>query len=1024
MSPDSTNSPGAGEALVVGAGVAGVRAALDLAAEGHRVRLLDASPSMGGLLSRLDHQFPDDHCGMCHLLPVSGPEAAQGCLRRGLFHDRVELQPLTTVAALRGDPGALEVDLVTRARRVDPGACTGCGLCKQACPVEVPDTFNMGLTRRKAIHRPVPHNLPDLYYIDEQACTRCGDCVEVCATNAIDLDASEGRSTVRADAVIFAAGAGLYDPAAEARDLARFLVSPDVLTSLQFERLLSPTGGGGLRRPSDGQPARRIAWLQCVGSRDPRRGRDFCSSVCCTVALKEAVLAKSRGGPGTSCTLFHMDLRTPGKGHYRYRRRAEQEHGVRLRRCRVHEVVPAGGGGLRVRFADTATGEVGFELFDLVVLSTGQAVGTGREALAELLDLSGSADRRGALDRTVAPRPGVFVCGSLLGLTDVAGSVTTASAAAGQASRLLWSLGRRPAAAAPGPARRDATRQRPRVDVVLCRCALGRVPRGVELSRLRETLAAMPDVDRVLELDTPCRHGAPAELGDGEANRLLLGACLPYVHRRELWRAAREAGFDPALTRVMDLYGHPATGAPGERSAESLETELAARASVALAELRAAAPLPTRGVSMEQRALVLGGGVAGLRAAMSLAERGVEVHLVERTGELGGRTARELRSLLDGTAPAALAMDLAQRAVQSHRVVVHLDSQVVESGGAAGRFHSVIRDGQGGEQVVAHGATIIATGSREAQTDQYGFGRSGRVLLQSQLEARLSDGCLRTSDLGQVVMIQCVGSREEGGRQYCSKVCCAGAIKKALLVLEINPEARVLVLNRDITTPGPLERLYTRAREQGVMFVRYREDDRPRVEEHEERLVVSFSDHVLRRQVSVEADLVVLSTGIEPDATAAQVASALNVELDADGFFGEVSPKWRPLDLPREGVFVAGAAHSPQPVAEALVQAEAAAQRAYAFLTRAEAAATRGASTVRHAVCAACRRCVEACPHQARALDPNGRRVEVDPVACRACGICCAACPNGAAELPGLSSRQVMASIEAALADGGREGTP
>ncbi|MBM4321626.1 MAG: CoB--CoM heterodisulfide reductase iron-sulfur subunit A family protein, partial [Deltaproteobacteria bacterium] len=366
-----------GAVLVVGAGVAGLSAALELAELGCRVVLTDASPAIGGLLARLDRQFPSDHCGMCRLLPDIGrEEAAQLCLRKGLFHERIEVLPATRVEAVHGEPGAFAVQLVGEPRFVDPARCTGCGdRCAEVCPVEVPDDFSgWPAARRKAIHRPVPHALPNVHRIIAEFCTRCGQCAAICPAGAIDLQAAPVQRTVRAEAIVLAAGLGLFDPAADPA-MERFLVSPNVVTALQLERLLGGRGRrpGPLRRPSDGRPVRRVAWLQCVGSRAAKQGRDHCSSVCCMFALKEAVLARQQCGPELEATIFAMDLRTYGKGHHRYRVRAEQEHGVRIVRCRPHEVVALADGSLRVRFADPATGELGQQTFDLVVLSTGQA---------------------------------------------------------------------------------------------------------------------------------------------------------------------------------------------------------------------------------------------------------------------------------------------------------------------------------------------------------------------------------------------------------------------------------------------------------------------------------------------------------------------------------------------------------------------------------------------------------------------------------------------------------------------------
>ncbi|MFW5741238.1 MAG: 4Fe-4S binding protein, partial [Myxococcota bacterium] len=363
-----------GSVLVVGAGVAGIRAALDLAEVGYRVLMTDASPAIGGILAKLDYQFPSDHCGMCKMLPLVGREyASQYCMRKSLFHDNIKIMPFTEVVSIKGDPGAFEVELRERARHVDTEVCIGTGYCAEACPLEAPDEFNQGLTRRKAIYQPVPHNLPNMWLIDMGLCDKCGKCVEVCPVDAIKLDAQDKAHTVQVDSVIFATGTGLYDPSNK-EDLSSYAHSPDVVTSLEFERLLSGSGryDGVIHRPSDGKPAKRIAWMQCVGSRNRAKNRDYCSSICCMFALKEAVLAREKGGKDVETTIFYMDMRTFGKGFYRYREQAEDKHGVRLIRCRVHNVEPMGDGTLRVRYPDPSGEGWKYETFDMVVLSTGQ----------------------------------------------------------------------------------------------------------------------------------------------------------------------------------------------------------------------------------------------------------------------------------------------------------------------------------------------------------------------------------------------------------------------------------------------------------------------------------------------------------------------------------------------------------------------------------------------------------------------------------------------------------------------------
>lgn len=790
-----------GRTLVVGAGVAGIRAALDLAQAGHEAVLVDSSPAIGGILRDLEHQFPDDHCGMCRMLPLVGREvASQHCMRVGLSHPNIRLMPHTHLVGIAGEVGAFEVELLER-----------------------------------------------------------GD--------------GERSHSLRVDGIILAAGTPLYEPDREELH-ALFAGSSDVITSIAWEGLSGDParGYGPALRPSDGRPARRIAWLQCVGSRDPASGRDFCSSVCCMIALKQAVLARRAE---VQATIFCMDMRAFGKDHDRYLRRATSEHGVEVVRCRVHEVKPGADGDLRVRYFDEGSGQLEEQEFDLVVLSTGQAPGDG--ALAKLAGLPVSeatgCPPGAPLERVRSERDGVFLCGSYAGFTDICDAVTSGSAAAGEASRLMLSLG----------------------------------------------------------------------------------------------RALVEPEVAPGQTRTVT-----------------------------------------------QRVLVIGGGLAALRATLSLAERGIDVDLVERGSSLPAE-ATPLGFPWGPSAWREVLQDLAGQAAAHERVTLHPGCRLTGSRGSTGAFESDLVDERGRTSTIAHGATIVATAGREAATSEYGYGGSERVITQAELLRRLDGGAVEPGGVGTVVMIQCVGSRAADGRAYCSRVCCPHALEAALELKERDPEARVLVLARDVMTAGEDEQLYTRARGSGVVFARYVPASPPTVTADGDQPLVAFRDVALQREVRVPADLVVLATGLEPDPRNRELAAALGLEVRDDGFFAEADAKWRPLDAMRTGVFFAGLAHQAQPARDVVAQAEAAAQRAWALLSRVEVAVPDAVATVRHLTCCRCLACVEACPFFARTLDAAGRKVVVDELACQACGLCAVACPNNAAEVTGSEEARTLAGIEAQL---------
>ena len=555
-----------GTVLVAGAGISGIKAAIELAESGYKVILTDDSPQIGGILAKLDYQFPTDHCGMCRMLPLVGREyASQYCMRKSLFHDNIEILPFTEITAVQGDAGNYKVELLKKARFIDPAVCNEMGDCINVCPVEVDDDFNHGLTKRKAVYQAIPHNTPKMLLIDKQACTRCGECVNVCQTGAINLDAQDEPESREVQAIILASGVKLYNTK-EFEDAKSYAVSPDVVTSLAFERMLSGSGtyqGDVIRRPSDGKPVKNIAWIQCMGSRNRRQGRDYCSSICCMFALKEAVLAKEKGGPEVDTTIFYMDMRTFGKGFQQYRDKAVDEHGVKLIRCRVQGVMLKPDGNLQMRYLDPETNEFFEQDYDLVVMSTGQVPFETHKKWSDLLNVS--LDDRGLIATEkaskirVAGKNGLFLCGSLMGLTDISEAMTSGIAAAGEATKFLTSLGVDTTREEEIPEPAVRSRDLPLVGVVLCKCGENPGAAGIDYELLSDELKNYPGVGAVHVIDSICKTDGDSELvdlfGKKDCNRLLIGACQPFMYRRKLKNEARKAGFNSAMVEIFDLFG-------------------------------------------------------------------------------------------------------------------------------------------------------------------------------------------------------------------------------------------------------------------------------------------------------------------------------------------------------------------------------------------------------------------------------------------------------------------------------------
>jgi heterodisulfide reductase subunit A2 len=1143
-----------GKALVIGGGISGIRAALDLAEFGYGVTLIERAPHIGGILSQLDYQFPTDRCGMCKMLPLVERDASsQFCLRKGLFHENIDIKLSTELASVEGEPGDFRVTLRQEPNPVDPDRCIGCGKCVDVCPVEVADEFNARLSTRKAIFLPVPHTIPNPYCIDTAACTQCGACQKVCPTEAIRL-VDEGRKDfnilvvddelivrdslkewleveggfhvsmaengqealdhlkaetchlmlldikmpgmdgvevlqkakelfpdlpvimmtayatvetgveamkigaldylikpfdtdslipkiiqtyqslstppgpeLEVGAIVMSGGTSYYNPAT-GKDTYGYGTLPDVVTSLEFERMFSGTGpyGGKLVRPSDGRPITRIAWLQCVGSRDIQSDADFCSNICCMYAIKEAMVARdraARSGTKLETSIYYMDMRTFGKSFQRYRDRSEAA-GVAFKRGRVHSVeLDRSADDLQLRWADT-DGGVQVDHVDLVVLSVGQRPAEGAQALTEALGIGlnpwGFAQTE-PFSLTRTERTGIIASGSFAGLKDISESVIQASAAALAASTAIHNAGGSISLKDDkAPVYEDVLRQVPRILVAICNCN-DTVNQALNQPALSAHLQSDPAVDQVHYLDSICTAEGwdklVALVKQHRPNRLLIGACLPYVYARKLKALGAEVALDPRLMEVVDIRT-PVFQAPAEETpanAEPADITIQRLLAMAVARLQRIAPSPVSTIPVFQQALVIGGGIAGMTAALSIANHNFTVDLVESAEQLGGNL-RWLNKTIDGQDIATLLEETCDRVTNHPHINVHLDTRVIAAFGQAGAFYSTLENGEGKAVQLNHGVTILATGGHESVTTSYGFGTNPRILTQQNLEMQLHDKTLDPTQLQTVAMIQCVDSREEP-RNYCSRVCCSTSLKHALALKAANPAMRVVVFYRDMMSYGFNETFFTQARKSGITFIPYTLDRKPTVAAdtaNGDRVTVSGYEPILGRPVEMAAELVVLATGVVP-VLPKELVDAYGVDTDQDAFFQEAESKWRPVDALKEGVFACGLCHSPRNVSESIATAEAAAERALRIIGRERLPAGTIVARIHESLCSLCERCVEACPYGARSLDPENERILVNPAMCQGCGTCAATCPNDAAYIEGFDAEQMMDVIDAAL---------
>ncbi len=999
-----------GSVLVVGAGVGGIRAAFDLAESGFKVYLVDRSPSIGGTLSQLEKWFPDNQCELCKLLPVfSRDECSQFCLRRDMFHPNIELIPGTTIEKVEGEAGSFNISLKTESRWVKSERCTGCGLCVDACPVEVPDEFNEGLQNRKAIFVRNPQAIPNIYTIDREHCTKCGKCLEVCPTSAIDLDLPDESRQLSTGAIIVSTGFEEFDSTQIGQY--GFGRHPNVLNNIQLERILSSgsSSEGRLARPSDGETPQKVAFLQCVGSRDMKR--NYCSTACCMYALKEAMLIKEQN-PNTEVTIFYMDLRAFGKGYYRYYLQAK-EMGINFTRCRISTLRENPQTKNLFLLARAEDGSSISSEFDLVVLSAAQRPSPHTTELSQVLGVN--LNRWGFVEsqdfwQVRTSREGIYACGSAAAPADISDTVIQASAAACQASVLLSSARNQLVGKKAEPSEPASTDEDARLAVFLCQCG-EEIASAVDLEQVAAFAQGLPGVAHVESIPYLCLPETLDEVKKtvtkSGANRVVIAACAPYHYQRLFNEAMRDVGLDSSLWQLVNFREQIAWV---HKDSQALATDKAKSALAMAAEkLREQELLTAPSAPVNHQGLVIGGGISGLVAALRLAGQGFEVHLVERSAELGGHT-RDKHYSLGNEDPQAFLKDILEKVKSNSAIHLYLESEVVEITGHAGNFQTRVKTG---EEVtsIEHGTIIISTGAEDYQPTEYLYGQDERIITQKELQKRLAEGTLEKPST--IVMIQCVGSRNDD-HPYCNRTCCSDAIVNALKIKEQSPETEVIILNRDIMTYGFLEEHYTRAREAGVLFTRYELGAEPEVEIEDKTVLVQVDDPVLGGRLEIEADLLVLSTGIVPGDNR-ELAGLLSLELTEDGFFKEVDTKFRPVDSLIDGIFICGLASAPRNLDEEIAQAEATAQRAATILAKEQLESGRIVSEVNARKCSGCGLCVTACPYNARWLDDEQKVAVVAEALCQGCGACVALCPNGASKLRGLKDKQFFSMIEAAL---------
>ena len=853
-------------------------------------------------------------------------------------------------------------------------------------------------------------------------CCDCHLCETACQAHAIDYSQLDKKVELNVGAVVLAPGYETFDPRVN-RDLGygRF---PNVITSLEFERILSASGpySGHVLRPHDRKEPKRIAFLQCIGSRDAQH--DYCSSVCCMYATKEAIIAKEHLGEGLLCDIYFMDMRAFSKGFEQYYHRA-QELGVRYIRSRVPAIAEVPGTrNLIVKYLGENDQKLSEE-YDLVVLSVGMQPPNEVKAFAERFGIAlneFSFCKTSAFTPAESSRKGIFVAGPFVEPKDIPETVMQASAASAGALSLLQAARGTLIKPKVYPPEKDVREEDPRIGVFVCHCGTNiagvvRVPEVVEYAK---TLPSVVYAENNLyTCSNDAQDRIKEKIHEHNLNRVVVASCTPRTHEPLFRNTMAEAGLNPYLfemANIRDQCSWVHMHQPEEATRKSRDL-----VRMAVAKSRLLKPLERQHLKIEKAALVIGGGLSGMTAALSLGRQGYDVYLVEKENELGGQL-KHVHYLLNGERPQDELTRIRNEVAQNDKIHVFTGAAIESIEGSIGNFKTRIAT-KGETTEVTHGVVIVASGAKQYRPQEYLYGQHENVITQRELEARLAagDGFLKPNGREKtVVMIQCVGSREEG-HPYCSRVCCADAIKNALRIKKESPGTHVYVLYRDIRTYGFKESYYTKARQEGVAFVRYDETRKPEVSQNSHGLDVAVFDQTLGMPFSIHADLVVLSAGIHPHEENRQIAQFLKVPLNSEGFFLEAHMKLRPVDFMTDGVFLCGLAHSPKTLEESILQAQAASARASTILAQDSIELEANISHVVDEKCDGCAYCVDTCPYKAITLleymwqGTVKKLVETNDSICKGCGCCQATCPKDGVLIQGFTLEQIRAQIEAAL---------
>ncbi|TXT60160.1 MAG: Cytoplasmic heterodisulfide reductase subunit [Promethearchaeota archaeon] len=1023
-----------GSVLVIGGGIAGMQTSLDLTELGFKVYLLDRFPSIGGRMAQLDKTFPTNDCSLCILAPK---------MVEVYRNPNIELLAYHEVKKVEGKAGNFKITVLKKPRYIDETKCKGCGDCAEKCPkIEVPNLFDMNLGKRKSIYIPFPQAVPPVYLIDPELCLKltkgvCGVCNKVCKAEAIDYEQKPRDIILKVGAIVVATGFDMYGKELSSRWGYQF---ENVVNALEYERILCASGpfGGHVLRPSDHEEPQKIAFIQCAGSRDLQEGVPYCSTVCCMYTAKEAIITKEHSEK-SECFVFRHDIRAYGKNFYEFTQRAQDEYGVNYFQSKISKIEedPAKK-DLIIFYEDLNTGKLENFEANLVVLASPLVPSKGTRELAKILNLQVDKNNffkeSSYFNTSLSSRKGVFLCGFCQGPMDIPETVANASGVAAQVASLL------------DPVRFSEIKEKSvdipekvinphdsaRIGVLVCHCGIN-IGKYVNVAAVVDYISTLPNVihceDNLYSCSSDSQVRIKELINEKNLNRFIVASCTPRTHEPLFQETCQEAGLNKYLFEMVNIrdqcsWVHMKDKEGATEKAKDL-------IKMAVYKARLLQPQKEQNLKINPTALIIGGGIAGITAALRIADQGYKVHLVERTDLLGGNL-NNLHILYPIEKEAKKYLSTIKGKVRGNKNIhLHLNTQVKEIKGYIGNYEVSLAEHQNEVKNLKMGTIIVATGAQEYKPDGFFLydGKNRKVITQLELEQRLKEeGISWLDDIKRVTFVLCVNARQREGITYCSNVCCGVSIKNIKILKDLKSELEIVVLYRDIQMAKKEFEEYYRERRKNAIFLRYNLDNLPTISEkknEEENYTIRVFDTNLQEPIEFDSDLIVLATPMIPADDLETLGKMLKVPLDANGFLLEAHVKLRPLDFATDGIFLCGCAQWPKNIQDSISQANGAAGRAIRFLSAGEITTSGLIAEVKEEYCIGCGKCETVCPYKAVEIIEVSQNYEdltiilqkskINSALCKGCGTCAATCPIGAISVKHYDFDQIDAMIDSYL---------